>query len=331
MGNQRKRIRTRPAITTSRSTTPTDLLLLAGLPNPLHNRMQEFLKGLAGAYAKVIAVPVAGYDGPLYRIQTVKLLLQSAAGFSIRRLRTSGDNQSPQPRRIALFYVPATDDEHLISAFDFFVFPLPLIGLEHFDPNGHQKRHDPVECEQAIRTAFWTYTEELIRLLQPRIEQQKSSEPLLLPPRNFHLPERRLHNAFCELTRRSRTWQNAMPDGIVPGTFTHEHLPSFLKQQERQQIFRDGRDVLFPCARRSEYHAPPRDFPPDSDLPVLQDFLRSVYRFGIPLPDGFHHDAQLEGGCRFENMTFDCTRQGQIVVSGSHANIYPNDFVRIGA
>src|SRR5208282_94637 len=117
MGKRKKRIRTRPAITTSRATTPTDLLLLAGIPNPLHNRMQEFLKGLAGAYSKVIAVASASDDGPLYRAQTVKGLLQSAAGFSIRRLRNNGENQSPQPRRIGLFYVPATDDQHLLCAF----------------------------------------------------------------------------------------------------------------------------------------------------------------------------------------------------------------------
>ena len=329
MGNPRRRIRTRPAITASLPTTPTDLLLLAGLPNPLHNRVQDFLKGLAGVYAKVIAVPSPSYDGPLYRTQTVRVLLQSAAGFSIRRLRNRGEDQSPQPRRIALFYVPATDQHELIDAFDFFVFPIPLMGLENFDGYGHQKRHDRVECEGAIRRAFGTYTEELIRLLQPRIEQQTSSEPLLLPPLNFHLRQRRLRDAFCELTRRSRTWQNAMPDGIIPGVFTQEHLPAFLRREERQHIFRDARDVFFPCARRSQYHALP-DLPPDPELPVLKDFLRSVYRFGVPLPRGFHHDVQLEGGRHFENMVFDCTRQGQITVSASHASIYPNDYIRVG-
>ena len=125
-------------------------------------------------------------------------------------------------------------------------------------------------------------------------------------------------------------WENAMPDGVVPEMFDREQLPEFLDHQERQLIFRDARDVIFPCARANELHSRLPDVPPESDLTVLQNFLRSVYRFGTPLPDGFHHDAQLEWGRPFHNMSFDCSRNGPISVTGSHANLYPNDYVRIG-
>jgi hypothetical protein len=331
MGKRKNKPRTRPATTTLISTTPVDLLLLAGLPNPLHKRIEEFLKELAGVYSKVIAVSSASYDGPLYRQATVTILLRAAAEFSIRRLKNRGENQPPRPRRIVLFYVPTDDDEQLLSAFDFFVFPVPLRDLAEFDEAGHQKRHDRLVCEQAIRKAFDVYSRELIGLLQPRIEIRKSSEPLLLPPRNFHLPQRKLQQSFCELTRRTRTWENAMPDGVHPEMFGHEQLPAFLGYQERQLIFRDARDVIFPCARANELHwRPPDDLQPESDVRVLQDFLRSIYRFGTPLPDGFHHDAQLEWGRTFDEMAFDCSRNGVIPVTGTHANIYPNDFVRIG-
>jgi hypothetical protein len=331
MGKHRKMTRTRPAITTSKSTTPVDLLLLAGLPNPLHNRIEEFLKELAGVYSKVIAVSSASHDGPLYRKHPVASLLQAAADFSVRRLRNRSENQPPRPRRIALFYVPADDDQNLLSAFDFFVFPVPLRELANFDEAGHQKRHNRIVCERAIQKAFEIYSSELIGSLQPRIEGRRSSEPLLLPPLNFHLPQRKLQQAFCELTRRIRTWENAMPEGVVPEMFGREQLPGFLDYQERQLIFRDARDVIFPCARANELHWTPPDVQPESDLRVLQDFLRSVYRFGTPLPEGFHHDAQLEWGRHFDNMRFDCSRNGPISVTGSHANVYPNDYVRIGS
>jgi hypothetical protein len=330
MGKRRKKTRTRPAITTSQSTTPVDLLLLAGLPHPLHSRIEEFLKELAGVYSKVIAVSSASHDGPLYRKHPVASLLRAAADFSIRRLKNRGNDQPPRPRRIVLFYVPADDDQQLLSAFDFFVFPVPLRDLADFDEAGHQKRHNRVVCEQAIQKAFEVYSCELIGSLQPRIESRRSSEPLLLPPLNFHLPQRKLQQAFCELTRRTRTWENAMPDGIVPEMFDREQLPEFLRHQERQVIFRDARDVIFPCARANELHGQLPDVQPESDLTVLQDFLRSVYRFGTPLPDGFHHDAQLEGGRHFHNMSFDCSRNGPISVTASHANLYPNDYIRIG-
>ena len=271
MGKPTKKTRTRPAISTSRSTTPVDLLLLAGLPNPLHVRIEEFLKELAGTSSKVIAVSSASYDGPLYRTHPVGLLLRAAAEFSIRRLTSRGENQSPQPRRIVLFYVPAADDQQLLDAFDFFVFPVPLRSLADFDVSGHQERHNRVACERAVRGAFEVYTSELIRYLQPRLERQRSSEPLLLPPVNFHLPQQRLQQAFRELTRRSRTWENVMPDGMVPQPFSREQLPEFLRHQERQLIFRDAREVIFPCARGTELHGQLPDVQRESSLTALQD------------------------------------------------------------
>jgi hypothetical protein len=66
----------------------------------------------------------------------------------------------------------------------------------------------------------------------------------------------------------------------------------------------------------------------NSEIAAVQDFLRSTYRFGAPLPDGLHHDAQLEWGKEFDKMPFDCSRKGTIQISGTHANIYANDFVR---
>lgn len=329
MGNRKKKTRKLPA-GTSQSTTPVDLLLLAGLPHPLHSRIEEFLKELAGVYSKVIAMSSSSHDGPLYRQHPVASLLRAAADFSIRRLKSRGENQPPRPRRIVLFYVPADDDQQLLRAFDFFVFPVPLRDLAAFDEAGHQNRHNRSACEQAIKKAFAVYSRELIGSLQPRIESRKSSEPLLLPPLNFHLSERKLQQAFCELTRRTRTWENAMPDGIVPEMFDREQLPEFLRPQERQMIFRDTRNVIFPCARASELHGQLPEIKLESNLPVLQDFLRGAYRFGTPLPDGFHHDAQLEGGRHFHQMGFDCSRNGPISVTASHVNLYPNDYVRIG-
>jgi len=137
-----------------------------------------------------------------------------------------------------------------------------------------------------------------------------------------------LQQAFCELTRRTRIWDDAMPDNIVPEMFDREQLPEFLGHQERQMIFRDARNVIFPCARSSEFHGQLPEIEPESKVAVLQDFLRGVYRFGTPLPDGFHHDAQLEGGRHFDGMSFDCSLNGSILVTASHVNLYPNDHVR---
>jgi hypothetical protein len=183
-----------------------------------------------------------------------------------------------------------------------------------------------------IEKAFDVYSRDLVGGVQRRIESRKSSEPLLLPPLNFHLPDRPLQHSFCELTRGTRTWDKALPENVAAEVFDRQRLPDFLRYQERQLMYRDARDIVFPCARPSELHG--RQLPETSTgtaVAELQDFLRSAYRFGAPLPDGFHHDAQLEEGRHFRNMSFQCSRNGPILVSASHANIYPNDYVRPGS
>ena len=308
------------------STTAVDLFLLAGLPNPLNQRVEEFFQTLAGTNAKVISSPSPSYDGPLYKQRTVDTLLTAGATFAIRRLKNRSDDQYARPRRIALFYVPADDDQLLLAAFDFFVFPVPLRDLAKFDEAGHQVRHQRTACEAAIRKGMEVYTRELIGGVQQRVESRRSAEALLLPPLNFHLKEQRAKDAFCELTRGARAWANAMPEGIDPEIFDRQRLPDFLGHQETQVIYKDTRGVVFPCCRASEPHGG-QEFDHSAKVEVLRDLLQSTYRFGASLPPGFHHDAQFEGGRHFKATPFECSRNGQLSVSATHANIYPNDYV----
>ena len=309
------------------STTPVDLFLLAGLPNPLHTRAIDFLQCVAGRHAKVIAVPSPGLDGLLYRQSTVQTLLSGAAQFAARRLKNRSDDQAVRPRRIVLLYVPSGDSPRLLDEFDFFVFPVPLRDLAVFDDSGRQRRHLPAACEQAIAKGMVVYEQELVGFLQRTIESRKSSEPLLLPPSNFHLPGERLKQVFRELTRGTRTWRNAMPAAIEARMYNRDRLPEFLDHQERQMIYRDARGVVFPCARPTELHGA-QEIDPTAKVSILRELLRGTYRFGTSLPQGFHHDAQFEDGRQFNQTRFDCSRHGELLVTASHANIYPNDFVR---
>ena len=309
------------------SSNAIDLFLLAGLPHPLHSRIKEFLQNIAGNNAKVIATPSPSDDGLLYRENTVQELLKAGAQFAVRRLKNRGDDQAARPRRIALFYVPAENDELLLRAFDFFVFPVPLRELSAFDKYWNQMRHQREVCEAAIRKGMEVFTRDLVGLLQRRIESRKSHEPLLLPPANFHLRDQRLRHIFCELTRGIRAWANIMPETVTPQRFNREMLPDFLGHNEHQLIFRDSRNVVFPCARPTEYHGA-QEIDPAAEPDVLRELLRTTYRFGTSLPQGFHHDAQFEGGRHFNDTRFDCSRQGELSVTASHVNIYPNDYVR---
>lgn len=196
------------------STNAVDLFLLAGFPNPLHASLVSFCESLFGIHSKVIASPSPTHDGSLYRRQTIRTLLTAASQFAVRRLKNRSDDQSARPRRIALFYVPAEDDELLLQAFDFFVFPIALRSLSIFDEAGAQGRHKRQRCEEAIQQAVELYKIDFIGSLQRRIESRKSHEPLLLPPVNFHWSDGRLKQIFCELTRGIRTWQGTLPEAV---------------------------------------------------------------------------------------------------------------------
>jgi len=325
MAKPKQKQRTLP-LAAQPSTNAVDLFLLAGFPNPLHTRVEEFLQTLAGNHSKAIATAFPSYDGALYREKSVQMLFTAGARFAIRRLKNRSDDQSARPRRIALFYIPADNDGLLLTAFDFFVFPVPLRDLSSYDETGTQRRHLRQECERAIRKAMKVCQGTLIGSLQGRIESRKSHEPLLLPPINFYLPGGRLKGAFCELMRGTRSWEHTMPDTAAVETFDSEKLPNFLRPQEHQMIFKDARGVVYPCSRGTEMHGV-QEIDPDAGARDLREMLRSTYRFGTSIPHGFHHDAQFEYGRHLDNTQFDCSQKGACFLSGSHANVYPNDFV----
>lgn len=327
---RRPRLKKRLIPASAQSTTAVDLFLIAGLPNPLHQQIEDFFQRLAGANAKIISHASPTHDGAvLYKKATVDALLTAGATFAIRRLRNRSDNQSARPRRITLFYVPSDDDRLLLEAFDFFVFPVPMRDLAKYDDKGHQLRHQRNASEGAIRKALESYTRDFLGIVQQRVESRKSSEPLLLPPMNFHIKAERALHPFRELTRGTRAWEKTLPDGVSPFTFDFKRLPDFLREHENQVIYRDSREIVFPCARASEAHGG-YEFDHNAKVEVLRDLLQSTYRFGASLSPGFHHDAQFEGGRHLTATIFDCSRNGQISVTATHANIYPNDFVRPG-
>jgi len=233
------------------------------------------------------------------------------------RSRTEATTKVPVPEESPYSTFPADNDELPIRAFDFFAFPVPLRDLSTYDEGGMQKRHLRHECERAILKAMETYARIPVGSLQGRIESRKSHEPLLLPPVNFHLSDERLKRAFCELMRGTRAWGNTMPETIVAETYDNEKLPDFLRPQEHQVIFKDARGVVYPCSRASEMHGV-QGIDPDADAPILREILRSTYRFGTSLPQGFHHDAQFEYGRHFDNTRFDCSQKGECYVSREH-------------
>jgi hypothetical protein len=151
----------------------------------------------------------------------------------------------------------------------------------------------------------------------------------MLPPMNFHCSGgARLGATFRAVSRGVIDW--ATVKASVPLLrFRHSDLPKAITGGKKHaQFYVDARGLVFPPADRNGDHGIPREISQDSSIRVLQALLRSLYRFGSVIDYGFQHDVQLPRGRLLDRVQFDCSIKGVIEVSGTHANIYPNDFVR---
>jgi hypothetical protein len=182
------------------------MYIVAGLPLPLHNEARSIVKRLTGTQSQVIALASGRRDGPLYAPALVSAILRAVSGFAVRR-RSKGPQRPPVPASILLLYVPAPDDEAFLKELDFTVFPASLLELAALDSQRRQLRHSIEAVEAALRrtlTAAETVMQGLAGIMQ-RINARSDREPLLLPPRNFHVSaEHRLADLFSQLRRGER-------------------------------------------------------------------------------------------------------------------------------
>jgi len=307
---------------------PADLYLLAGLPKEVVNAAENFLATRYKDTVRVHSVPASSKDGRLYPQSNVEALLRVALKFVDRRMKNS-PTAEPHPRSILLLYVPAPDQDRLLQALDFCVFPIAMRRLAEY-VDGHQCRHTLKKCFVAVDAAMTIVRRDFEEVVQPRVRSRRSSEPFLLPPENFEGRTGPIREFFIELTRESRSWADPYPEQDLLRWFDSEDLPQFLRRDERKEIFRDVRKLVFPCARPSEPHGLAPPVVPDEELQYLQHNLKAIFRFGALLEEGFHHDVQLERGQRIKGVQFRCSRLGCVTVDATHANVYPNDYVRPG-
>lgn len=297
-------------------------VMLVGLPQATFRECRSVIDELDG-YRSFGAGASAADDG-IYNSKHCSQLLRGISEFSIPRhiqkikknARTSFDTRlpDPAPRAIYLLYVPSPDFEVLLRRFDFFAFPIALAPLE----GGVSWRHDVRRSRILVQrsTNLIRRPNESLQLVRACVPSGQNSA-LKLPARNFFLE------------RTGRTIKTLFED-------VRSGREGFEVPDRRVARRRLGR-------RRCPLDAKERFFPPDpkphgllrphEDLrkPRTDDELRRImnglYRFGQPLNDGYHFDVQRQGRS-LTTEEFHCSARGIIHVTGSHANVYPNDYVR---
>jgi hypothetical protein len=158
------------------------LVILAGLPHPICAAVAKSVEAKCAPTPRVV-FEASGNDGrQLYKEQTVSALMGAVAEYALRHLKVQAIPSTP--RHIILAYVPADDEERLLSEFDFFVFPLRLARLADYDEHGRQHRHNRKVAEEYVVSLFETAVREFTEIKR-RLSSVSDKEPLFLPPRNF--------------------------------------------------------------------------------------------------------------------------------------------------
>ncbi|WP_143255430.1 hypothetical protein [Brevundimonas sp. ZS04] len=305
--------------------------MIAGLPrailgNVIERLQQRFPK------RTFKGTPARQEDGVLYPPDMIEKLLHEVADFAIRR-RSSGKLSDPAPRSIILAYVPAADDERLMSAFDFSVMPAPLAALAAYGGDkGRQYRHSADAAFLAVEDALGERGIPKLNLdeVKQRVARlANDSEVLLLPPENFRLHDRdRLSTLFRSYRRGERVAADRFPE-LQTQRLSSADIRRLGEDVRHCHVDADKRAFLM--AHPAAYDGSEWELEEEkAKAAAIKPVLRSLYRFGAPLPDGFHHDVQFADGSAFANSSFDCLRNGLVRYTCPYVNVYPDDFVRPG-
>ncbi|TPK85448.1 hypothetical protein [Mesorhizobium sp. B2-4-17] len=236
----------------------------------------------------------------------------------------------PRPGQLVLLFVRDGGFEVLLDTFGLSTFAVPLDVADWHWPKGKHWRSDPDAVGELVRATLNDFERGRLLDFRLRMERQSSDDPLLLPARNFRMPDStslfpRLRGAHAE---------GALLDldvaDITIDTFTGTDLPTFFRKtgEVRKEFCVDRRGLVFATSRRGQ-HGPARVIN-SGELTGLADFrqlLEGCYRFGTPLREGFQHDVQWRKDRNLENEVF-MNIDNEVAVTGSHANIFANDRVR---
>lgn len=307
---------------------PQPMYVIAGLPKAIHKDAVDGLQARL-PHAIVKGIPSPTHDGALYSGALVNLLVRSVGEFAVRR-RTNG-NAQPAPASITLLFVPASDQEALLQRFDFALMSAPLSALVARDLHYRQLRHDRDAVADALIAAVAASGEARMNLTQVvrRLAYRSDNEALLLPPRNFMTQDGNLVPIFTAIRQGHRPWTDRLEE-FGPSSLTHDDVPKRIQGQQTRRVFVDSRGMALFIAHPAAYDGPPREVEGDQNVDGLVDALRALYRFGGAVEPGLHHDAQRSDGVALDGAVFECSTKGRISAKADYANVYPNDFVRVG-
>lgn len=304
------------------------LFIVAGLARDIGQSAINYVKKDQKC-ANFQFIPIPGSaNGRVYNEQNISDGLRRLSDFVLRKL----DNSLPvvNPSRLVLLYVKDDSDEEFLRAFDFFCYAEPIKLNETSNGDQNILRRSPSIVNKQLLKQILEMQEPNSELkeLEDEIFAKRKTSFLLLPPDNFLLSGKlSIKELLYKIRRKEHNWRNA-PAGLVLKKFNHSDLPRFLGKKQKINAYSDKRNIVFPPCKEDERHALARQITGERQIEEMKIMLNQLYRFGIPITDGFHYDAQKQGLEKMDGVSVKCVKKGDLRCSGSHVNIYPNDYVR---
>jgi len=155
-------------------------------------------------------------------------------------------------------------------------------------------------------------------VLRPQLPSKSS--PMFLPLKNFADPSAREPIDSLYKKKLADSYNNPEEFQKIDIVPSREVINA-----KRTNVFIDARDLYFIVAK-AMHGSPTLD---DDDVDKLLLGLYGLYRFGSPIPNGFHYDVQHSSGKDLSGIDFYCQRLQKAVRStDTYINIYPNDVIR---
>lgn len=297
------------------------LFVIVGLPQytlkTIINQLQRDTSLKPARYVGVAAV--ANDERVLYNRRSI----QEIVNLIERECRSS------RPHRVIVPFVPSQRIDPLVAALSPTCFLTPLMPDERSQmvsgsPIGW--RHKNSYVKEIVYNSL-RFSLKATNRLKSEITDKRISV-LTLPELNFYYPDR--HTTIRDIYRKLTLHHiniRKLKDALSPSRFTREQLSgkAFKSRQNSGTFFQDSRGRVFPP---DIYHGSVRYGGEDIRGEMLSTVVRQWYRFGVTVRDGnLHYDVQYELPRELEGEQMFCAEEGEVLITGTHANIGVNDFI----
>ena len=314
----------------------SDLVFLAGLPRNTLNWILDILsKDTSKKHLTFDGAPSIKDDWKNFYSQSTLGNIQGIIGA---RIAKDSSGPIPTPRRILILYVPSRGVDLLIEKFGIACYLEPLVPMSsnRSFSNSLAWRHERKDTLDMVSDAIQRAT---IATNALKVEiTDKSRSALSLPPRNFYFPNREslVYRTYLSIARQETSTQE-LNDVLKTVKIDRDRLAAkALKSTgNNNRLFRDLRGRIFPP---NIDHAPNRIAdasgngierePERGGKSEILGVLHQRYRFGVVARDGnLHYDVQYESPRRLSREPMYCVKRGNVLVTGSHANVGINDSI----